>query len=105
MKRRLKAAMAARELEKRRAKPHAEKVLGQLREWDGGNDDVQEDLAGTPILTTVISEFCKNHFPFQILEPDEALIAFNLGVALDSSEKASTAMPLLWIYYRQHSIE
>ncbi len=101
MKRRLKAAMAARELEERRAKPHAEKVLGQLIEW-AGDGDVQVDLAGTPILRTDVPE---DLFPCQFLEPDQALIAFNLGVALDSSEKASTAMPLLWIYYRQHSLE
>ena len=74
--------------------------MRQLIEWAGGNDDVQVDLAGTPILTTVISEGCKNHFPFQILEPDEALIAYNLGVALASSGKAGDAMALL-VAYRQ----
>ena len=80
MKRRLKAAMAARELEERRAKPHAEKVLRQLNEWAGGSD-VEVDLAGIPILRTDVPE---ELFPCQFLEPTQALVAFNLGVALDS---------------------
>ena len=101
MKRRLKAAMAARELEERRAKPHAEKVLRQLNEWAGGSD-VEVDLAGIPILRTDVPE---DLFPCQFLEPAQALVAFNLGVALDSSEKASAALPLLWVYYRQRPLE